>query len=1263
MAKPWEEPGQYGDICIPMKVEAFMVNDNCPPIPLAPLIKPDYHRLGFQQALLEGDIIPHIPTPSINQPQTRKSGIYLHWTLPRHYRHATSDTKTPPHSKFPVIPDRWFVLRWTHEPQRYNTSEFHAFVIQSDSIRTLGEFDPNGDDLELETSPFLNPDHLARANSPEILLGYKRSFDPCKPSNVETPPIARPSVEKMTVQSGSNHLFADYVPHNLNVFSLYDPLEYYHRDETGQYFVQQLEEIKVDYMVLGWHTKYENDPLQALLKPDPTTNLKELKQRLSSLNLVWTGEDIELTRKRHLESLLIGGIYHIAWSKWTSISSSEALSNTQISVGIHGIDAVQSFFESSSEWVSAIKASKLNLSSAFAKIHLLPPQDSSLVEEIESKTHEQSFIKRPGGTKWHFVGKLPVDDHGNCTECTRLEKLNEAQQFLEKVLSEIVECKTVLSGLWWNCLAGGTNEDVSAKMKQVEALKMQLTELETLQRRADHERKVLQKTLLTAIASSSAEPFFEAKDPSVVITGLKSGWPDDWDSPFPVRGLSNLGNKKLTQDIQQQIVGPINIPSLKGKRCMPSNRLKRIDFFVSDWIISRPLEGSTEPPPYYGPERPLDNPRWTVWKGQPFCPLFVEWEVDYHHIPFECWESVLSPGGLCYRLKESVAGKGNDVRVLSGRSLIHHQLPTTLRSNLQHFLEHEPTEKHSLAPIDTYLKELSILNFRLSGFIHHLVTLLHGIHLKPASAVDHLELTHPEIGLDKEIIQKLESIGSIVPYGSLVDVSDNYVPGRRDPKPSTYSPFKPVTHGQFRFAKLNIVDKFGQVLSPLAAAGNLSLRTSQALSCGVVMHGSEARANSVDPAPLEKNPFLQLPPRINQPARLNASFVVQDKAKRWRMAQEEENPVWGWIIANVAISTIQIFFPDGTFHNEILVDTKASNSHTWTPFEHTKKPVNDLLSSFVDKLQSPGYLLGVFKLLSGAIQCSLPYPDAFCATDAVVIGRPFALVCAGLSLETSEAARVNLSDNDNRPPTMQLTDYEFPLKLGDPNLTYDGLVGYFKSPSDFDCIRTHFPMVHSDTAEPTAIKLIKHAALPRLRTTYISVLNENSPEKYAIARDQKLSIFSFILNPFLPVHANVGVLPTKSLQLNASSALNKISAFFKLGPTILPTAFPTSFDSGYSINGDDLVESKIRPTPGASHVPFPGIGTGSKEHWQFLQPYKQDEKVVYNAFAVESGRSGNSEEGVPYTAVEGYLHGVHAKEDKGDPPFYSSSLNVDATIP
>jgi hypothetical protein len=127
-----------------------------------------------------------------------------------------------------------------------------------------------------------------------------------------------------------------------------------------------------------------------------------------------------------------------------------------------------------------------------------------------------------------------------------------------------------------------------------------------------------------------------------------------------------------------------------------------------------------------------------------------------------------------------------------------------------------------------------------------------------------------------------------------------------------------VTHGQFRFTKPNIVDKFGQVISGIAPTAEprvpppgtmppslhpcLGDQVCPGLVVGTTLLNTVTELTAADPQlpggyPL--CPYVQLTPAINQAARLNAAFVepVTDSKGAftpWKTTNDWEQPVWAW---------------------------------------------------------------------------------------------------------------------------------------------------------------------------------------------------------------------------------------------------------------------------------------------------------------------------------------------------------------------------------
>jgi hypothetical protein len=611
---------------------------------------------------------------------------------------------------------------------------------------------------------------------------------------------------------------------------------------------------------------------------------------------------------------------------------------------------------------------------------------------------------------------------------------------------------------------------------------------------------------------------------------------------------------------------------------------------------------------------------------------------------------------------------------MSGRSLLLPQAPFSLRTLVMQLFKHTPSDQlktlgfdkqHQNDLCDQLRAELPFISCPLSGFLDHLLTKSHGVHVKPSirlptqKPVPSAEAitVGGDINLTNELLQFVGSETAATPYGALVDLPN------LDGKPS---PFKPVVHGQFRFRKLNIVDKFGQVVAaidPSAGRKFVMPCTSQYLSCQPLQQGTDSVANTVVLEASEKNEFVQIPPTINHEARMNCSFVVRDSPNgQWRPSTEWENPIWGWILINYPDTSLQLFYPDGSFYRELTPGRdNASQDSKWIPFQPPTKisGAHPQLDRLVTALGSKQNLLDFFTMVSDAQDNAPHTPAAYAENLPAITGKPLALVNAGWSIELASPPMTNQSSVLNTSPSPDLPDYKFPIQFGDADRSYDGLVGYWdggvgnRVELAFDTIFTHYPSLPPDSTASNASKKtftvgISSATYPTFQPFFISPLDADTgphakDKSYNSLWTNKMRILGLLMDPYLAVHGYSGILPMTGLQLPAwpmEAAMKKMSAFFKVGPFVLANDVPSAYDSKFAIpDGVDLKDFPVRPT---ATIPI-AIG-GTAADWHYLHPYavtdtKNKTSTEYNAYStVPSTTTKMTLPPAPYTAVEGYLH-------------------------
>ncbi|CVL11707.1 hypothetical protein FPRO06_13014 [Fusarium proliferatum] len=538
-----------------------------------------------------------------------------------------------------------------------------------------------------------------------------------------------------------------------------------------------------------------------------------------------------------------------------------------------------------------------------------------------------------------------------------------------------------------------------------------------------------------------------------------------------------------------------------------------------------------------------------VWRDlwndtQPWFPLFLEWEVEYYHIKHDDWDLTKSRwwvnegAKLHYNIRDGtdLAKKYHetkDRRAFSGRVLILPQPSFTLETKVTQLLTDTlPSELDKMLGEEEReylvknLNKLQFLSSPLSGFNSHLQTVDQGNHVKPSlrdpndgSIIFIKEAERVDAGFDKNAMKLMDLETDVTPYGGMKKPVD----GENGP-----SSFKPVTHGQFKLTKVNVIDKFGQVinlLDPRPIPYNPKPEDiPRAWPCLSDWYSPGAKPshnngdgkpvpNTVEEAPISNDAkheaqceFAQVPPQINQPARLNASWVIPSQTAKknianhspplefeskagptpppsspfWRAASEWDSPIWGWVVVNYANYGLQFFLPSGAFYREVRAGGPdgAMTSPDWLPFAEPDKPserggaedggpMAKQLARLIETIASNrGYLKAFIAMVNTATASTgTSAPSAYSEFKSALIGKPLALVNMGFSLELSQPALTSqllkdgkgekklykdLATRKTPGPGCEKNDvydsqyYRFPVQLGDGERGFDGLVCYFK---------------------------------------------------------------------------------------------------------------------------------------------------------------------------------------------------------------------------
>lgn len=1167
-----------------------------------------------------------------------------------------------------MAPNRWLVIRRLEigsvQPEslrRHIKQAARAWIIESDAVTDLDTltFDLADVDMTTQVAPFIDPstnDSTTLERQAATFIGRKSDAS----SWSEARSRATRSVP-LSIHASSNPLFADYTPHNANVFSMLDDFL-----DVGS----SIEAAEASYMVLGWHSDVIHDPLHS------STGLS-LSQLLESCQLRPDYNTGPLDNFGEYRTLCHGSMHFVKMSlisrpdtRLGDAAASSLSMQQPLAIGLNALDAMLAMSEKSPQ------SDSNNVYNTLAHVKRIFAHE--VIDQGDSAT-----IPVNGGKNWFlsgdkgkaaFVHPDTLDADGlRCRSISQanLKKMNRLQDSINCIQRLLAGRRYDLFSCWWTQSCEGSSGGPQVSGREIE-------ELQTLLGRLTSELDELRlaQSGISDVETRSKPHIFGPKDPTLLVAGIGSPWPYDYLEPLRVRipqrasmescllyihacakrdsaGTSPeilplLGENLARPDM---FASPHN-PSSDNDMSIASSLLiaefHRQDVnehpfrnFADSYDRSTPLS-----PPLYHDICPLDGCARDQWNDrQPWLPLFVEWEARYHHIPFDEWSFVLVE-------EEDLAGnkvkvprwKANsviadpnhidaDVQICSGRIIVQPQPGLSLRHCIERafasmspneietiFQDKQGEDRLDVPDIRTEfldkVERLPFMSAPLSGLHNQLATRLQGNHVKPTlrfpgHAIQSLKAAEMT-GFDERDLIAMGQETSLTPFGTEVAV----------PAHHTRSPFKPVVHGQLCFSKINVIDKFGQAISAL----DPRYSSQHQPICPVVSSFYTAQpGNEIAPC------AVQLPPTVNQDLRLNVDFLVKDvDDSSWRPFFEWEDPIEGWVIFNYAEEALQFFLPNGTFYREVR--RMGSQGMRWLPFEAPTSTSEmagstELLDQLIKNLAiSPneentsnlGYFMKALEEGCDRLQhASSDYAEFMSA----IVGRPLALANIGVSMELAAPPKTNQSLINQNPPEMALEKHVFKVHLGDLR-GHEGLVMAFDS--------SGLPRSHS--AQAGFVDLIEPLAISPFYASPIGPASEDFQAK----QNARLTRQTVLIDPFTPVNVLSGIVPKVKLQLPSwtiHSALRRMTAFFQMGP-ILTTAKEQPFREEAEPKSSDVAYLNKPTPPSIEHGKGIAIPTLQTADWNWLQPYADG---TFNVVGIERLDNKPGFQQGPYTALHGYL--------------------------
>lgn len=1114
-----------------------------------------------------------MPKPFTGQNTFASTGVAVHWELPRIMRQGTQGETSG--MQFPLVPNRWLVVRYSG-PVTNRTAV--AWVVQSDALGNSTPITGGAPYIQPGGGPF----QTTRVGQ-VVQLGDWTEPNP-------------PQLFLSAVAPG-NSMFASFQPFCQSVFSMFDPL-------TGVASVDSL-----SYMVAGWYSDPSVDIL-AQWQEDGVSFTSFLDE--AGWRLVVPGSD-EAT-----VGIYSGLCWGIDWNL-----NGPAQNNTpqpgavQLAAGNTAVDALTALIAQQAQSQPEIDPQILEA----LQYGLLPAYDQPDAQfELQQQIEHAWFGSRTGGYRWDIVN-TPVDaSQGDPppplapeelqNEAVWLAALNAQQQAFDQAVLDLVDLQWDLYRVWWlygfaqtnglsNPYPQGTTQaqfqaalnpaNTTSLVSQVYA-QQQLVEALAATVPTGDTQQVLQ-TAISAYASaknlpSSRElkqtalrPFQQAYDPTLLLHGLKTNDLLVPNQPAVCRFASQLvtgfdysGGTILLSQVSSAVPTPANMGSVPAQI---ENLLQ--EFFLVDptnatmiaqaaldtsdpQVVAEVATGMQNTAGYVGVAPDIDL---AVWQ-QPWAPLVLLWDVVFYPIPHDNGGSPLwSFDGNEYTWN----GSGFDSTAPSweyqGSIFLTPQASFNFRAQVEKFIQENPDIPGVKALYD-FIEQTDDWDFLSQSLV---------------GLTQMMALRDPAPNLSPSFDTQTYFTGQTL--ASLVGSSANYVPQPGAPQPQPFQPWPPSGFqnwraGQFLIRRLFVVDRFGQTCEVVTSETQTGFTPILAPSL----------VPQVPVLQQEAGRFIQLPPRLLQPGRLNFDYVSCTDSNKILGSDADVNPVCGWLLHNYLDEVIVTYDNAGIALGAawVVEDVTSTQVVHWqaapdSPYatiaDLLGRPDLVQLGTMLQQLQTLGP--DAFNSLTQTIDQSVWNVGGGETTGdlglTLLAGRPVALLRVRLMLEMEGAPT---SDPSWRytfaPQANPAADWQFAIRLGEAGQQQDGLIGYYS-----DTGYSTFYAVNPPDNNPAPNYVVPVGTGSSLTLPFDGT---------------SVSYLTLLADPRAVVHATTGVLPVVTIavpQQFVDAAFANMQVSFTIGPLLSELVTSESEQSGKS-GGEDDTPTLV--------LPIPALKTGS---WSWRQ--------------------------------------------------------------
>jgi hypothetical protein len=915
-------------------------------------------------------------------------GVHLHWTLPSALTHGTGQPDGS--TAFPLLPNRWIVVRLTSSPGSTAPQTMNAWIVESD-------YNSAADGSTAWVDPASTPTAMTFTRIGRSVAVAAWAGEPGG-----TPFLTATGIADVT--------FTAYQPGLTNVFGFYDPM-------SGV-----AEGAVVTYQVAGWYSTPAADPLATKTPAELNWNV---------LGAV-AGQALPTLSVYH------GLIDDLTWQN-TSLPPrvDPDATSMQVGVGNTSIDALAAILATNaaaSDPDVDVKELTIKLEAfQYGLLETLSAPDATA--QLELAIRDAWFGATPGGTIWTLVPvgqaqttpaplsrdvqpPAPVPTQG---QMEWVAALNQRQRAYDVAARELLTQQWELFALWWKSERipqlsfpevqnqndwgidiNAIGQAVSAQLDPTNPASFVSAVIGAQQNAAamfgnlpnpaesdpakpdspqSWSKQMPDYDGSLVLRAQSMPPFVHPVDPVVLVAGITPPTNEvDSATPLPCRLATaattgvNVGSTPVTQQMAASAIqNPV--PGLGGKLtplvAQAISALAVEAFFAdpNEAAAIASLAGVTDPNAIKTLATAIGNGTaqtaaipdplqarfaFQQWQ-QAWAPLYLEWVITWkpsieygtqtgQSLPPPQFQFPANSGGAqdnwpfdptdwAFDGSDDVSDRGSEYYTWAAAgdlpgwtNAITYVGRTFLTPQTTGLFIKRLREYVKVHPDEDLCELLKLID--LIGETRFLSQSLGGFNQR--FIMRRLMQSLPPFGSQPVI----DAIGQ--EYRAIPDPS----PGDQDFSFGGGSPFfMPLRGGYFQFEKLHLVDGFGQVLDLTQANGNPVGGAANFFP--ICAAGTAPEPNSPLSAPRR---LVKQAPRIVEPGRLDLRMLdAADDSKEIYLAAGA-NPVCGWFLPNHLDRSISVYDAAGTALGELLVLAQATPPSPivrWLPAPDSSKYITD----------------------------------------------------------------------------------------------------------------------------------------------------------------------------------------------------------------------------------------------------------------------------------------------------------------------------------